>query len=118
MRRLLIITYSMLVLLALFLLGAGIVLAEAGPFHPGSPLFPLQLAVEQQRASWNLNNTGRASYLLRLAERRTDDVLSSSDPEIKFQALVLLDETLDQVIGAIALVPDGMYPGCADAWQI
>ena len=37
MRRLWIIISAILVLSVLFMFGSGIVLAEAGPFHPGEP---------------------------------------------------------------------------------
>ena len=75
-------------------------------FSPGKPPISPSVGCRGAEGFLELNNTGRAKYLLRLAERRTDDVLLTADPQLKFQALLLLDDTLDQVIGAIALVPD------------
>lgn len=105
MRRFFIAAVPILAALALLAGGAGYVLAQSGPFQPGSPLYPLQRFAEQQRASLANTPQARASYALDLLERRADDLAELAGGPAEANGLDALSLALDQAVETIAAAP-------------
>ena len=105
MRRFLILATLIIITLAALVVTGGIALAETGPFRSGNILFPLQRFAEKTQVWATSNKTGKASYLLDLAERRALDLATQAGKPGELRALENLNAALDQAMAAVGVVP-------------
>ena len=102
MRRFFLFAFIILAILAALIGGAGIALAEFGPFRPGSAFFHFQHYAEQKWA-WSQPDQGsRALYALILAERRVEDLVALTGTQQEGLALGYLQEALDQATAVMS----------------
>jgi hypothetical protein len=94
------------VFVALLGIGAGIALAFNGPFRPGDAFFSFQHFSEQSGIVFSGNATGRAQYVISIAERRAVDLSSLGGTRHEQLALGFLDKALDQALRALVAVPE------------
>ena len=105
MRRFFILATLIVITLAALGSTGGFALAETGPFRSGNILFPLQRFAEETRVWATSNKTGKASYLLDLADRRVLDLATQAGKPGELRALENLNIALDQAMAAVAAVP-------------
>jgi hypothetical protein len=84
----------------------GLFLAVSAPFRPGNPLFAAQHFAEEQRARLNFSESGKASYYLTLAERRSVDLVMLSNTNQEPAALQALADAIQHAEQAIAQAPE------------
>jgi hypothetical protein len=110
MRRFIIISALILLLLLTIGFSAQVALARARPLHPGHPLFPLQDFAEQARGRLIINDKDQAAYYLDLALQRTEDLVILGDNQPAILVIRYLDRALDQAIAAISDSPEEDLP--------
>ncbi len=110
MRRLLMISFVVVIFLALFLGGSGYAMSEGTVFRPDNSLFQLQRFVEHRRASLTSDSLDKAFYLLRIAERRTYDLEALVGSPGETNALNELYTALQESVFAIGKTPLDAQP--------
>src|SRR5512139_2004624 len=98
MRRILLLTALVVLLLAILGTGVGLSLSQDGPFQPGEALFPYQHFAEQQRASMIANPTERVIFLAHLVGKRADDLIMLAGTPDEELAVGYLSQAFDQVL--------------------
>jgi len=106
MRRFIPIAATIVIVLGILGGCLGLALASAAPFRPGNALFPLQHFAEEKRAELAFSNTGKAIYLLNLADRRSLDLVALSGTQDELVGLTAMDDALDHAETAMASAPD------------
>ncbi len=110
MRRFLILSLLLVVMLVLLMAGAGFAMSETAVFQPGDLLFPVQRFVENQRTSVITDPVQQSHYRIDLVEQRLVDLgalLGTPDEE---QAVEALFDALRNVVAALAQVPEDALP--------
>jgi hypothetical protein len=103
MRRFLLLSASISLVVALSIAGAGAAMATVvAPFHPGDALFPLQLFAEQTAMALSGTGAGQAEYAASVASQRVVDLELAAGSKNEAAALTYLNEALDQAARALA----------------
>ncbi len=110
MKRLMVLTLVITLLLILLLAGSGYVLAKGTVFGPGSPLFPVQRFVEHRWLTLVSDPVDQAHYLIDVAARRSEDLQALAGTTDESSALDALDTAIRQAVMAVGSAPESALP--------
>jgi hypothetical protein len=105
MRRHIILSTAIVVLLVILITSSGMYLAARSPFHPGSPFFLVQDTAEQLRVGSIRNQHLRTEYLVQLVERRARDIVRTAGQPDELLAFEALREAFDRALLATSQIP-------------
>ena len=105
MKRFFPLAITLLIMLAIGIVGVEAWITYNGPFHPGSPFFRLQVFGEQVFERLIPDDTGRAEYALSVLLRRSSDLRFVTGTEYEALALEYLNQAIDQAASAVAAAP-------------
>jgi hypothetical protein len=106
MRKFIALASIIFILLTALIAGAELWITYSGSFHPGNPIYPLQIYGERVIDSIVKDETGRAEFALNILLRRLDDLYLVAGTEYEDQALTALSQALDQAASAVAAAPE------------
>ncbi len=105
MPRSLLVAFLILDLFLAGVVGAVAVLAPTAPIHPESALFPAQDFAEQAWAAIVAGPSGRLSYQILLANRRSIDLEHLAGTEGELAGLQALNRAVDRIVPELVALP-------------